>query len=899
MRYSIPMNIARYTNGILIKLTASAEEFISYDYDPDSGEGSFLPETITISADYQGGVKFGKWQMSTDGAQWKDAAGSADSITIRPTGEFFGAGNAVTIRCIGNDPQIYDTITILRSTDPLVIYRKTSTKIDQTNEKIALIASEEELEQFTTGETLVGKVAQIEETAEGFRQTVEATYTTKQYTDDKVADLESDATAKANAAQSAAISAASADATSKANAAKADAQDYTDGKLTNYSTTLQMKSEIEQSAASIRQSVSKTYVTSTTFESRMTDMEEYADSAAGDALESAKADATSKANSAQQTAISTAAADATSKANAAQSAAISAASADATTKADAAKSAAITTAAQDATTKATGALNDAKDYTNGQLESYSTTAQMTTAIEQSASDLRLYAAKVSTINPNLYTEVNAEYDKVLRSNGTLLDSTSRNYITSDFIPAKAETKHTLQVWTWDVAPNIYTKIVFFDDSKTAIGALPSSSTSVYSDTNTDHAIRTFTTPANTSFVRFSHGNNTTGRGWAKLEEGDEPTQYSSSPTEGGKVNDQYAGINVTIDGINTEVAKKVGNSEIISRINQSAESVQIDAAKININGVISANGNFEVNTDGTIKAVNAEMTGLIYGSEIYATSFSSLDDPTIEDDSQGHISISGTEMRVYDSQISFANGGFAPGDYEGNVYIKGRAMERYVEMIDDTLWVDSLVSALEIMSKYWISFRMNNTEWMSLASTAIAKTYGASDTYYNYNHMAMYAGINCYATTTCHRSFRTIGTKNRLVEGSYGDRLLYSYETPTPQFGDIGFGRTDSDGLCVVMIDEIYRDTIESGAEYAVFLQKEGQGDIWVDRKEDGYFVVKGTPDLPFSWEMKGVQKGFHSSRLDEPAIVDEQDFMEEPDGGLDLDKDLADYDKEMEDIFK
>ena len=49
-----------------------------------------------------------------------------------------------------------------------------------------------------------------------------------------------------------------------------------------------------------------------------------------------------------------------------------------------------------------------------------------------------------------------------------------------------------------------------------------------------------------------------------------------------------AQIKVTSDSINLEVSKKVGNDEVISRINQSAESVTIDAAKININGVITA-----------------------------------------------------------------------------------------------------------------------------------------------------------------------------------------------------------------------------------------------------------------------------------------------------------------------
>lgn len=41
-------------------------------------------------------------------------------------------------------------------------------------------------------------------------------------------------------------------------------------------------------------------------------------------------------------------------------------------------------------------------------------------------------------------------------------------------------------------------------------------------------------------------------------------------------------INQTAQGINLEVSKKVGNNEIISKINQSAESVQINANKISL-----------------------------------------------------------------------------------------------------------------------------------------------------------------------------------------------------------------------------------------------------------------------------------------------------------------------------
>lgn len=64
-----------------------------------------------------------------------------------------------------------------------------------------------------------------------------------------------------------------------------------------------------------------------------------------------------------------------------------------------------------------------------------------------------------------------------------------------------------------------------------------------------------------------------------------------------------------VKGLTIEVSGKVGNDEIISRINQSAEAVTIDANKININGTISANGNFKVDTTGNLECKNATVTG--------------------------------------------------------------------------------------------------------------------------------------------------------------------------------------------------------------------------------------------------------------------------------------------------
>lgn len=114
-------------------------------------------------------------------------------------------------------------------------------------------------------------------------------------------------------------------------------------------------------------------------------------------------------------------------------------------------------------------------------------------------------------------------------------------------------------------------------------------------------------------------------------------------------------------------------------------------------------------------------------------------------------------------------------------------------------------------------------------------------------------------------TFTAVGTKNRVVETEdYGDRLLYCYESASPMFGDIGEGITDKNGECYVGIDHIFSETVNPDIEYQVFLQKEGEGDLWVAEKERDYFVVKGTGKLKFSWEIKALQRDYEYERLEE-----------------------------------
>lgn len=108
------------------------------------------------------------------------------------------------------------------------------------------------------------------------------------------------------------------------------------------------------------------------------------------------------------------------------------------------------------------------------------------------------------------------------------------------------------------------------------------------------------------------------------------------------------------------------------------------------------------------------------------------------------------------------------------------------------------------------------------------------------------------------------GTKSRLIHSDDGDFSLHAYETTTPYFGDIGTGKINSLGYDIVPIDYLFRNAIDTDVEYCVFLQKEGNGDLWVDEKDPLFFIVKGTPELNYSWELKAVQRDYGTIYMNE-----------------------------------
>lgn len=295
------------------------------------------------------------------------------------------------------------------------------------------------------------------------------------------------------------------------------------------------------------------------------------------------------------------------------------------------------------------------------------------------------------------------------------------------------------------------------------------------------------------------------------------------------------------------IKSKVSKGSIISEINQSAESVSISASKINFNGLVTANNRFKIKTDGSFEAVY----GILGGWNIKNGVMESNDQK---------LTLDPANNRIYfnDDDDDFVTELSPNGTRTNYLTVDGGVIE------NPTLLIEAASSS---RIAFYNSFSSSDEDEIRLNG-----------------------------------NLEVLGTKSRVARTeNFSDRLLYCYETPTPMFGDLGCGKTNDRGITIVDIDPAFSETINSGIEYQVFLQKEGDGDIWVAEKEESYFTVRGTPNLKFSWEVKCIQKSFEHLRLDEKEVQeaaqkDNRDAKKDYD--IIIDTVVEDYDKEMEELI-
>lgn len=127
----------------------------------------------------------------------------------------------------------------------------------------------------------------------------------------------------------------------------------------------------------------------------------------------------------------------------------------------------------------------------------------------------------------------------------------------------------------------------------------------------------------------------------------------------------------------------------------------------------------------------------------------------------------------------------------------------------------------------------------------------------NNNNTAVYGHLQVEG------SFYVNGTKTRIVDTkTFGTRGLNAVESADSVFEDFGGGELGENGICVIELDQIFLETVNTDCAYYVQLTKLADGNIHCSDKEKEFFIVKGTPGIAFDWRITAKQKGYEFERL-------------------------------------
>ena len=241
--------------------------------------------------------------------------------------------------------------------------------------------------------------------------------------------------------------------------------------------------------------------------------------------------------------------------------------------------------------------------------------------------------------------------------------------------------------------------------------------------------------------------NKTAQDAANAAEKNANTATDEKLTEYSTTEEMNAAIKVKADAIESTVSKKVGSNEIISKINQSAERVSIKASKISLNGAVTANSNFKINTDGSAETKALKITG-------------------------GSLLIGGNCEITNVGNVFALSPNFYSGLYINSDFKIGTLSQLNYSML------------LGYVGKHIFVGESGGTLW----------GYGFTAN----NNIFAYGTIGC------------MGEKTRIIHTDDGRNIeMYAYETASPTFGDMGTGKLDEDGQCYVYLGDDFLLTVE------------------------------------------------------------------------------------------
>lgn len=205
---------------------------------------------------------------------------------------------------------------------------------------------------------------------------------------------------------------------------------------------------------------------------------------------------------------------------------------------------------------------------NKKLSNYSTTTQMNSAINLKADSITNSVSKTYSTK----SETEAAKAQATSNANTATDNKLKNYSTTVEMNSAIEQK--ADSITSSVSKTYSTKTETANAKTEAINS---------ANANTNNKLKDYSTTIQMNSAIEQKANSITSTVKATYEtKADASKNYATKE----QLSTAQSQIKQTTDAINLSVNKKVGNDEIISKINQSAESVAINANKLSLNGKI-------------------------------------------------------------------------------------------------------------------------------------------------------------------------------------------------------------------------------------------------------------------------------------------------------------------------
>lgn len=306
-----------------------------------------------------------------------------------------------------------------------------------------------------------------------------------------------------------------------------------------------------------------------------------------------------------------------------------------------------------------------------------------------------------------------------------------------------------------------------------------------------------------------------------------------------------------------QISSKVDVNGVKSAIEQNPASVLIgfngisEFVKIDPTGLQINNGKIQNNADF---GAGYKKYATLDKGELYLTSY--RDGQLI---SSNELFANDKGLGVYSSkQIAFLNTN--TGNSDG--FIITMIPQSNVETNYNC--AATLVGDLNIKRNVYASvFYTTGGHIMTDNGSHLAVNYSNAMGNYNTGGMTVYNGKKDYGRLEC-GNFVAHGVKNRAVDTEhYGTRGLNAYETAECYFGDIGRGKIVN-GMCMVNIEPIFKETVNTDIKYEVKTWAYGNGRVWVETTEmyPTHFIARGDSDIEFGYEIMVKQKDYEYARL-------------------------------------